>query len=235
MAPSGQTVLVVEDEGHTQRLLTALLRQEGHRVELASDGGAAMDIFRRTTPDLVLLDWVLPGMTGLAICRRIRRVSNVPILLLTSKTSQTDLVDALDTGADDYVTKPFQADELLARIRALLRRRGAERIEPEPDRFAEAGLLIDYAAQEVWRRGKRLQLTPTEFDLLAYLSRHKRQVLTYDQLVDHIWGADSGRTRHDLFVHMSRLRKKIEADPKDPELIQTRWGVGYIFSSQSSP
>jgi PAS domain S-box-containing protein len=234
-APTGKTVLVVEDEPHTQRLLLALLSQEGHQVELAPDGGTGLDLFRRISPDLVLLDWVLPGMTGLAICRRIRRVSNVPILLLTSKTSQTDLVDALDAGADDYVTKPFQADELLARIRALLRRRSTEQIEPEPDRFSAAGLLIDYAAQEVWHHGKRLQLTPTEFDILAYLSQHKRQVLTYDQLVDHIWGADSGRSRHDLFVHVSRLRKKIETDPKDPQLIQTRWGVGYIFSPQSAP
>jgi PAS domain S-box-containing protein len=225
----GQRVLVVEDEPDTQTLLYAILAEEGYQVEIASDGPSALDIFRTSPPNLVLLDWILPGMNGLVVCRAIRRWSNVPILLITSRTSQTDLVTALDSGADDYITKPFQAPELLARMRALLRRGEGWFSEEERDTFSAEGLLINFDAREVWLRGSRLKLTPTEYELLAHFAQHRGQVLTYDQLVDHIWSLEARRSRHDLFVHISRLRKKIEPKPKDPRFIVTRWGIGYVF------
>jgi PAS domain S-box-containing protein len=225
-------VLVVEDEPDTQSLLHAILSDEGYQVEIASDGPTALDVFRTAPPDLVLLDWMLPGMNGLIVCRTIRRWSPVPILLVTSKASQTDLVTALDAGADDYIVKPFQAPELLARMRALLRRGETWITDDEELRFSEEGLLIDFDSREVWLRGEGIDLTPTEFDLLAYLIRNRGQVLTYSQLVEHIWGLDRGRNRHDLFVHVSRLRGKIELNPKEPRYIVTRWGVGYMFMSK---
>ncbi|UCF61807.1 MAG: response regulator [Anaerolineaceae bacterium] len=225
----GQSILVVEDEPDTQALLHTILTQEGYEVIIAPDGPVGLELFKTSTPELVLLDWMLPGLNGLLVCRAIRRWSDVPILIITSRTSQDDLVTALDAGADDYVTKPFQSTELLARMKALLRRgRGWEEAE-ERDRFSAEGLLIDFDAHDVWQRGKHLELTPTEFKLLTYLVHHQGQVLTYDQLVDHLWGLETGRTRHDLFVHISRLRKKIEPKPKEPRFIVTRWGIGYVF------
>jgi two-component system response regulator RegX3 len=225
----GRSILVVEDEPDTQALLHTILTQEGYEVLIAPDGPVGLELYKTSTPDLVLLDWMLPGMNGLLVCRAIRRWSDVPILIITSRTSQEDLVTALDAGADDYVTKPFQSTELLARINALLRRgKGWEEAEGR-DRFSAEGLLIDFDARDVWQRGEHLDLTPTEFELLSYLVRHQGQVLTYDQLVDHVWGLDTGRTRHDLFVHISRLRKKIEPKPKEPRFVVTRWGIGYVF------
>jgi PAS domain S-box-containing protein len=225
----GQHILVVDDEPDTQALLHTILTQEGYEVLIAPDGPAGLELFKTSTPELVLLDWMLPGMNGLLVCRAIRRWSDVPILIITSRTSQEDLVTALDAGADDYVTKPFQSMELLARMKALLRRgKGWEEAEGR-DRFIAEGLLIDFDARDVWHRGEHLDLTPTEFDLLSYLVRHQGQVLTYNQLVEHVWGLETGRTRHDLFVHISRLRKKIEPSPKEPRFIVTRWGIGYVF------
>jgi PAS domain S-box-containing protein len=225
----GQHILVVDDEPDTQALLHTILTQEGYEVIIAPDGPAGLELFKTSTPELVLLDWMLPGMNGLLVCRAIRRWSDVPILIITSRTSQEDLVTALDAGADDYVTKPFQSTELLARMKALLRRgKGWEEAEGR-DRFSAEGLLIDFDARDVWHRGEHLDLTPTEFNLLSYLVHHQGQVLTYVQLVDHVWGLETGRTRHDLFVHISRLRKKIEPSPKEPRFIVTRWGIGYVF------
>ncbi len=225
----GQSILVVEDEPDTQALLHTILTQEGYEVIIAPDGPAGLELFKTSTPDLVLLDWMLPGLNGLLVCRAIRRWSDVPILIITSRTSQEDLVTALDAGADDYVTKPFQSTELLARMKALLRRGKGWGEGEERDRFSAEGLLIDFDARDVWQRGKHLELTPTEFELLSYLVQHQGQVLTYDQLVEHLWGLGTGRTRHDLFVHISRLRKKIEPKPKEPRFIVTRWGIGYVF------
>jgi DNA-binding response OmpR family regulator len=148
--------------------------------------------------------------------------------MVTSKTSQEDLIAAFDVGVDDYITKPYQRDELLARIRALLRRGESWIMDEKPDRFSAEGLVIDFDTRDVWVRGVRLELTATEFNLLAYMARHPRQVLTYTQLIENIW-PDGDGTRHGLSVHVSRLRKKIERNPKKPSFIGTRWGVGYVF------
>lgn len=223
-----QRILVVEDESDMQTLLRTILQEEGYEVELAPDGPTALDIVRVSPPDLVLLDWVLPGPSGLQTCRSLRRYSSVPVVMLTSRTAPEDLLAAFDAGADDYLTKPFPRDELLVRIRALLRRRPANETESQTNSFSAGGLTIDFDTRDAWLNGEQLDLTATEFDLLAAFARHPRQVLTYDQLIDSIW-PDGDGTRRGLFVHVSRLRSKIEADPKQPKFIATRWGVGYVF------
>jgi two-component system response regulator RegX3 len=224
----GLRVLVVEDEPDFQELLRVILKKEGFQVEVAPDGPTAIDIVHTSSPDIILLDWMMPGMSGLSTCRNIRRWTDAPILMVTSRTAQEDLIAALDAGADDYVTKPFKTPEFLARIQALARRRETW-AEEEPDRFTFDGLSINFDTYEVWRSGMWVDLTPTEFELLAYLVRNRGQVLTYDQLMDHLYGTDKDRNRHDLFVHVSRLRKKIEPDPEEPRYILTKWGVGYSF------
>jgi PAS domain S-box-containing protein len=225
----GETVLVVDDEIDVQTLLHTILSQEGYQVEIAPDGQTALDIIQVDPPNLVLLDWMMPGMRGLQVCRNIRRWTNIPIIVVTSKTSQADLIAALDAGADDYVTKPFQTEELLARVRALMRRGDIVEFEPDEDQFNADGLVIDYGARSVWFFGEQLELTPTEYQILVYLTRHRGQVITYNQLTDEIWGPAEKRSRHRLFVHVSRLREKIEGDPKNPHFIRTQWGVGYVF------
>lgn len=222
-------VLIVEDEVDFQALLRSTLQRAGYQVQVAPSGPVAVDIVQSSPPDLVILDWMLPGMDGLQVAKNIRRWSSAPILMVTSKTAQEDLVSAFEAGADDYLTKPFQSSELLARLHALARRRETLP-EQDQDSLNFDGLLIDYQAAQVWLSGAQVDLTPTEYELLVYLSRHRGQVLTYEQLLDHLYGGQVDRSRHDLFVHVSRLRKKIEADPEDPSFIQTRWGIGYVFS-----
>lgn len=227
---AGERVLIVEDEADIQALLRTILLEDGYEVEVASDGRTAIEILQAAPVDLVLLDWLLPGMDGVTVCRNIRRWSNVPLIVVTSKTSQQDLIAALDAGADDYVTKPFRGEELLARMRALLRRGDRwEKREEQQEQYRVDGLLISYESRTVWLNGEQLDLTPTEYDLLVYLVRNRRQVLTYEQLIEALWGREGEGTRHSLFVHISRLRNKIEHNPKEPRFIQTRWGVGYSF------
>lgn len=228
-------ILIVEDEPDLQTLLRAILVEAGYKVQIASDGPSAVDIVSASEPDLILLDWILPRMDGLSVCRAIRRWSQVPILVITSRAGQSDLIEALDAGADDYLTKPFQSEELLARIRALLRRGMREPAAAgQPDGQLRAGPLEINLAQRLARlRGREIQLTPTEFDILAQLARHQRQVLTHNQLISEVWGAEGG-SRHSLFVHINRLRSKLEDDPKQPRFIKTRWGVGYSFAEQVS-
>jgi len=230
VARQGIKLLVVEDESDFQALLRSMLLEAGYEVEVVPDGQSALDILQTSLPDLVLLDWMLPGMDGLSVCRNLRRWSHIPLLMVTSRSAQEDLIAALDAGADDYIVKPFQSAELLARIRAVLRRRETW-AEREADQFSAGGLMIHFDAQEVWSHGKRIDLTPTEYSLLAYLAHNQGRVLTYEQLLDHLYEGDQDRTRHDIFVHISRLRKKIEPDPDEPCYILTRWGVGYLFES----
>jgi PAS domain S-box-containing protein len=229
MAKGGVQVLVVEDEVDFQALLHTILSEAGYEVNIATDGPGALDLAQAIDPDIIILDWRLPGLDGLSVCRNIRRWSDVPILMVTSRTAQDDLIAGLDAGADDYLTKPFKGDELLARMRALLRRRKSWRSSEEKDHFHSHGLRIDFHARDAWLRGGRLDLTPTEYDILACLARHRGQVMTYGQLSECIWGPTSARGRASLFAHISRLRNKIETDPEDPHFIQTRWGVGYVF------
>jgi PAS domain S-box-containing protein len=221
-------ILVVEDEADYQALLHAALNEEGYQVEIVDTGQAALDILQIHPPDMVLLDWILPDTNGLQICRNIRRWSNVPIIMLTSRTAQEDVIAAFDVGADDYITKPYQSEELLARIRALLWRNESTPLKTDQQLLGLGEVLIDVKSRNVQVSGKKVFLTSLEFDLFTYLARHANQILTYNQLNDTLWPDGQG-TRHRLSVLISRLRKKVEKNPEHPTKIITEWGVGYTF------
>lgn len=225
----GQEILVIEDEADFQVLLRNTLLEEGYEVVIASNGMDALDIMQSQPPSLILLDWMLPGMNGLAICRYIRRWSNVPIIVVTACNNQEELITALDAGADDYIIKPFSREELLARIRTIFRRGDEWQGAGKHAQFSANGLTIDYADHTAWINNTPLELSPTEFEILSYLSKHRRQVVTYEQLlnaVNTLWGETA---RDSLFVYISRLRKKIEPNPQKPTFIITRWNLGYVF------
>ena len=217
------TVLVVEDEDSFVEALTVGLAREGFRVQVARDGAQALDIFDAVNPDLVLLDVMLPGIDGMEVCRRIRKESDVPIVMLTARTDTLDVVVGLESGADDYVLKPFKPQELIARVRARLRRGD----DPEPERLEVGDLVIDVAGHSVRRADEVLSLTPLEFDLLVALARKPWQVFSRETLLEQVWGyRHAGDTRL-VNVHVQRLRSKIEHDPENPRIVVTIRGVGY--------
>ncbi len=219
------TILVIEDEERIADLLRRGLTFEGYKVLVAADGPGGLSIARDQPPDLVILDWMLPGLDGLEVCRRLRAAGPTPILMLTAKDAVPDRVAGLDAGADDYLVKPFSFDELLARVRALLRRsRPAEGTEAL--KFAD--LTLDPAAREARRAGRRLDLTAKEFDLLELLLRHPRQVLTREVIYDRIWDYDFGGESNIIEVYIRYLRQKTEAGG-EARLIQTVRGVGYVL------
>ncbi|MBR7743902.1 response regulator transcription factor [Phycicoccus sp. BSK3Z-2] len=216
-------VLVVDDDLALAEMLGIVLRGEGLDTEHVADGSSAIDVFRSYRPDLVLLDVMLPGRDGLEVCRDIRGESGVPIVMLTAKTDTVDVVLGLESGADDYVVKPFKPQELIARVRARLRRGD----DPEPERLSVGDLEIDVAGHSVTRGGVPLSLTPLEFDLLVALARKPWQVFTREVLLEQVWGyRHAGDTRL-VNVHVQRLRSKIEHDPEHPEIVVTVRGVGY--------
>lgn len=216
-------VLVVDDDLALAEMLGIVLRNDGFEVAHCADGAAALDMFRETRPDLVLLDVMLPGLDGIEVCRRIRRESGVPIVMLTARTDTVDVVVGLNAGADDYVLKPFKPQELTARVRARLRR--GEEVEPE--RLTIGDLVIDVAGHSVKRDGKAVPLTPLEFDLLVALARKPWQVFSREVLLEQVWGyRHAGDTRL-VNVHVQRLRSKIEKDPEHPDIVVTVRGVGY--------
>jgi PAS domain S-box-containing protein len=228
----GDLVLIIEDQPDMQTLLHSILTQGGYEPLIAPSSAEGLSLFKSIPPKLVLLDWMLPGMNGLGVCRTIRRWSQVPIIVLTSRIAREDMITALNAGADDYITKPFQPGELLARMNAAIRRSGEWREEDRQDRFIAGSLMLDFDLQIGWYRGEELKLTPTEYRILTYLVQNRGRVVTYQQIINHLWHDHDQKTRSDLFVHISRLRKKIETDPKKPRYIHTRWGLGYLFSTK---
>lgn len=221
-------VLIVEDEESLADPLAFLLRKEGFEATIASDGPAALAEFDRSGADIVLLDLMLPGMGGTEVCKQLRARSSVPVIMVTARDSELDKVLGLELGADDYVTKPYSARELIARIRAVLRR-GAEAEDAAfSDAVLEAGpVRMDVERHVVSVNGEQIALPLKEFDLLEYLMRNKGRVLTRGQLIDRVWGADYVGDTKTLDVHVKRLRSKIEADPAKPERLVTVRGLGY--------
>ena len=216
-------VLVVDDDPALAEMLTIVLRGEGFDTAVVGDGSRALLAVRELRPDVVLLDLMLPGMNGIDVCRAIRFESGVPIVMLTAKTDTVDIVLGLESGADDYVVKPFKPKELVARIRARLRR-----TEAEPAEVLQIGdLTIDVPGHTVSRDGAAISLTPLEFDLLVALARKPRQVFTREVLLEQVWGYRHAADTRLVNVHVQRLRSKIEKDPERPEIVVTVRGVGY--------
>jgi two-component system, OmpR family, response regulator ResD len=223
-----QTVLVVDDESVVREVVVKYLRREGYRTLEAGDGDTAIALVERERPDLVVLDLMLPGLDGLAVCRRIRARSELPVIMLTARAEEADRIVGLELGADDYVTKPFSPRELAARVKTVLRRARAPQLREA--RILHGDLVIDAATRELTRAGAPLQLTAKEFDLLFFLASNPRQVFSRDQLMDRVWGYEAAVDTGTVTVHIRRLRAKIEADPSVPQHLQTVWGVGYRFS-----
>ena len=224
-AAGATTVLVVDDEPIVRDVVARYLRHEGYRTLEAGDGDEARRIIAESEPSLVVLDVMLPGTDGLALCRWIRSRSELPVIMLTARGEEADRVVGLELGADDYVAKPFSPRELTARVRSVLRR--ARAAPPAAERLAVAGLEIDPRSREVLKGGRPVRLTAKEFDLLWFLARHPRQVFSRDQLMDRVWGYEAAYDTGTVTVHVRRLREKLEDDPSRPAHLQTVWGVGY--------
>jgi two-component system, OmpR family, response regulator MprA len=225
--PQKARILVVEDDARVSSSVRRALLYEGYDVTLAADGRAALDQARETEPDLVLLDIMLPGIDGIEVCRRLRAAGDVPILMLTARDATADRVAGLDSGADDYLAKPFAYDELLARVRALLRRR----LPADEHALHYADLTLDPGTREVHRAGRAVQLTTLEFDLLRHLLKHPRQVLSRAQLLEAVWGYDSENVSNVVDVYVGYLRAKLE-EAGEPRLIQTVRGAGYALREE---
>ena len=223
-----QRILLVDDERQITRVLSRGLAAKGYEIHVAADGESALQTFSDWHPDLVITDMSMPNMNGLELCRRLRAFSEVPIIVLSVKGEERSKVDALDAGADDYVTKPFGIDELLARIRATLRR--APAAADEARNILEAGdFRIQFAERKLTIRDKEVHLTPKEYDLLVYLLRHPGKVLTHRVLLGAVWGGDYTEQNEYLRVFIGQLRKKIEPDPANPKYILTEQWIGYRF------
>jgi phosphate regulon transcriptional regulator PhoB len=236
MGNAAYKILVVEDEPDIRKLVHYNLTQDHYKVVEAENGDQALKMIQRDKPSLVILDLMMPGMSGLEVCRTLRgqdETAKLPILMLTAKAGEADRVLGLELGADDYLAKPFSPRELVARVRAILRRaNGAGRTEPLPT-YQKGGLKIDFATYEVSVRGKPIKLTLKEFELLKFLVQNPNRVLNRDQLLDRVWGGETFVTPRTVDVHIRRLRKAIEKDDSHPKWILTLRGVGYKFDEKA--
>jgi len=227
---SERSILVVEDDADISGLVELHLRDAGCRVTLAADGAAGLERALGEAFDLVILDIMLPGVDGLEICRRLRSEKpELPILMLTARSTELDRVLGLEMGADDYLTKPFSVRELVARVKAIFRRMALFDSHPEPDKLLRGPMEIDADARRVLIEGEPVDLTAREFDLLAHFARHPGRVFTRNQLLDDVWGYTHSGYEHTVNTHINRLRGKLENDPSQPRFILTVWGVGYRF------
>ncbi|HEY6284042.1 MAG TPA: response regulator transcription factor [Ktedonobacteraceae bacterium] len=228
------TILAADDDPQLLRLITRNLQLEGYDVLAASDGQQALELIENNTPDLVLLDVMMPRMDGFTVCYRVREFSSVPIIIITARGQDQDKVRGLDLGADDYLTKPFSVDELLARVRAVIRRSQFTAREYTQGLRAttETGsLVIDYSQHIVMLNGREIALTPTEYRIIAYLSQNVGRVITQDLLLEHVWGPEYLGESHMLQVNINRLRHKLEVDATQPRYILTKVGVGYSLAA----
>jgi DNA-binding response OmpR family regulator len=228
------TILTADDDLQLLRLMTRNLELEGYDVLEASDGQQALELIEQHAPDLVLLDVMMPKMDGFTVCYRVREFSDVPIIIVTARGQDQDKVRGLDLGADDYLTKPFRVDELMARVRAVLRRAqftAKERVQGLQAMMTTGDLTVDYSQHLVTLAGKEIPLTPTEYRILAYLAQNVGRVVTQDLLLEQVWGSEYLGESHMLQVNINRLRRKLEADSTQPQYIFTKMGVGYYLAA----
>ncbi len=226
-------IVTADDDPQLLRLIARNLEFEGYEVVTASDGEQALEQVERVAPDLVLLDVMMPKMDGFTVCQRVREFSSVPIIIITARGQDQDKVKGLDLGADDYLTKPFSVEELLARVRAALRRAqflSTDAMSGRATTTTVGEMVIDYAQHLVTLSGKELVLTPTEYRLLAYLAQNVGRVATQDLLLEHVWGVDYVGESHMLQVNVNRIRRKLETDPAHPRYLKTKVGIGYVLT-----
>ncbi len=231
-------VLVVDDEPNIREVVELYLRREGYDVEVTGDGATALEAIERNPPDLIVLDLMLPVLGGIQLTRTLRAgYYDIPIIMLTAKGEESDRITGLELGADDYVTKPFSPKELVARVKAVLRRAGAKPlVDPQAQPITMGDVTINPSTRQVWtHQNKEAALTVKEFDLLWFFINHPGQVFTRDQLLDNVWGFDFFGDASTVTVHVRRLREKIERRPTKPEYILTVWGVGYKFRMDRKP
>jgi two-component system, OmpR family, alkaline phosphatase synthesis response regulator PhoP len=223
--------MIVEDDAAVRDILTIALEREGMTVEAVGDGEAALARVSSSgpSPDLVLLDIMLPGVDGVTVCQELRRSSDVPVIMLTAREGERNVVVGLEVGADDYVTKPVSPAEVVSRVRAHLRRRRMD-AHTASMRYEFSDLVVDLSRRHVWARGERVELTTTEFEILSFLAAHPGWVYTRKQIMQHLWAGDFYGDVRSADVHVQRIRKKIEPDPKNPRYIHTVRGMGYRFS-----
>jgi two-component system, OmpR family, alkaline phosphatase synthesis response regulator PhoP len=236
MSSNGQTILVVEDEPDIRKLINYNLVQDRFKVLEAEDGEQALKLLQHERPSLVILDLMLPGLSGLELCKILRDrqdTSRLPILMLTAKAGEADKVVGLELGADDYLSKPFSPREMVARVRAILRRSESSTAAESSPYYEKGRLKIDFRTYEVFARGQQIKLTLKEFELLRFFVQNSNRVLSRDQLLDRVWGGETFVTPRTVDVHIRRLRKAVEEDDRKPRLILTLRGVGYKFDEKA--